>query len=84
MDPWIHSTKRNRLTVKRAGMLTYIAHNLALQGEKTHKRELRAASISDEDESNAESSKPEGDFVQDQAAARDGEHDEETDIGREI
>lgn len=27
---FIHSTKRNRLTVKRAGMLMYVAHNTKL------------------------------------------------------
>lgn len=41
---WIHSTKRNRLTVARAGEVVYIAHNIRLfdpdQVEKILKRAI--------------------------------------------
>lgn len=36
---FIHSAKRNRLTTKRAGMLTYIAHNLKLGTKEKIPRE---------------------------------------------
>ncbi|XP_043271188.1 uncharacterized protein [Venturia canescens] len=50
---WIHSSKRNRLSNKRAGMITYIAHNLKLLRPKNEKkidneREENVSDIDDE------------------------------------
>lgn len=48
---WIHSAKRNRLSEKRAGMITYIAHNLKLldnqplQTEKSQHRDVGSLSL---------------------------------------
>lgn len=47
---FVHTAKRNKLTVKRAGMLTYIAHNLRLNKDKT----LSKKAVDDEDDVDAE------------------------------
>ncbi|XP_063907445.1 uncharacterized protein LOC135125715 [Zophobas morio] len=45
----IHTAKRNRLTVERAGKLTFIAHNIQL-GKSKSKLNHAASSISNEDD----------------------------------
>lgn len=50
---WIHSAKRNRLTAKRAGKITYISHNLKLLDKKSKVKinpEQGNATESDEEE----------------------------------
>ncbi|KAK9695537.1 hypothetical protein QE152_g32507 [Popillia japonica] len=39
---FIHRQRRNRLTVERAGKLTYIAHNYNLLNEEDHSRIVEA------------------------------------------
>lgn len=45
----IHSAKRNRLTVDRAGNLTYVAHNLKLLKEKKVQHPQPSTSFCDND-----------------------------------